>query len=105
MVKALEAILGIEVVKAVLKRILDIAALVEDLVVAARAMDVFAQQRDHIIHHLLVAGEDDVRTAGIVGEALLLNGLAVPAAAAFLFQDFAVLFQMGGDADTRQAAA
>jgi hypothetical protein len=46
-----------------------------------------------------------VRTAGIVGEALLLNGLAVPAAAAFLFQDFAVLFQMGGDADTRQAAA
>ncbi len=46
-----------------------------------------------------------MRTAGVVGETLLLDGLAVAAAAAFFFQNFAVLFEVRGDGDARQPPA
>ena len=90
-IEALEAILRVKIEEAVFEGIFDVAALVENLVVAARAVDVVAQQRDHVVHHLLVAREDDVRAAGVVGEAVLLHGLAVAAAAGFLFEHFALV--------------
>ena len=105
MIEALEAILRLQIEEAVFEGVLDVAAFVEDLVVAARAMDVVAEQRHHVVHHLLIAREDDVRTAGVVGEALLLDGLAVAAAAAFLFEHFAIAIQMRGDGEARQPAA
>jgi hypothetical protein len=68
-------------------------------------VDVIAQKRHHIIHHRLIAREDDVRASGIVGEALLLDRLAVTSAAAFLFEHFALMIQMRGDGETCQPAA
>ncbi len=44
-------------------------------------------------------------SAGVVGEAVLLDGLAVAAAAAFLFQHLAIAVQMRRDGEARQAAA
>ncbi len=104
-IEALEAILRLEIEEAVFEGIFDVAAFIEDLVVAARAMDVVAEERDHVVHHFLVAREDDVRAAGVVGEAGLLDGLAVAAAASFLFQDLALVVQMRSDSEAREAAA
>ena len=105
MIKALEAILRLQIEQAVFERILYVAPLVENLIVAARAVDVIAQQRNHVIHHLLITRKDDVRAAGVVGEAALLDSLAVAAAAALLLQHFALVVQMRGDGKPRQAAA
>ncbi len=96
-IQALEAILRLEIEETIFKGIFDVAAFVEDLVVAARAMDVVAQQRDHVIHHLLVAREDDMRTARVIGEALLLDCLAVAATATFLFEHLAIAVQVRRD--------
>jgi len=104
-IQALEAVLRIEVKQTVFKWVLYVTAPVENLVVAARAVDVAGQQRHHVIHHLLVAGKDDVGTAGVIGKALLLNGLAVPSAAAVFLQHLAVVLQVRGNANTRQPAA
>ena len=104
-VEALEAILRLEIEEAVFERVFYVAAFVENLVVAARAVDVIAEQRHHVIHHLLIAREDDVRAAGVVGKAVLLDGLAVAAAPAFLFEHFAIVVQMRRDGEARQPAA
>ncbi len=105
MIQALEAVLRIEVVQPVFKRVLDIAAAIKNLVVAARAMHVVAQQRHHVIDHLLVAREDDVRTSGVISEALLLDSLAMAPAAAIFLQDLAVLFQVRRNTDAGQSSA
>jgi len=104
-VKAFEAILRLQVEQAVFERIFYVTSVVEDFVRAAGAVDVRAQQRHHVIHHLLVAREDDVRTTGVEGEPFFLDGLAVPSAARVLFQDLAWLIEVRGNADARQAAA
>jgi hypothetical protein len=42
-----------------------------------------------------------VRTACVVGETILLDGLAMASAAGFLFQDFALFVQVRGDGNAR----
>src|SRR5271166_568205 len=104
-VETFETILRFKIIQAIFKWILYVLSLEEDLVIATRTMHVAIEQRDHVIHHLLIAGKDDVRSAGVVGEALLLNGKTVSSAASLFFKNFAVLLQMRGDADPGQSAA
>jgi hypothetical protein len=42
-----------------------------------------------------------VRTARVVGETFLLNGLAMAPAAGFLFQDLAFVVEVRGDGNAR----
>src|ERR1035438_6229743 len=100
-IKALEAILGFQVEQAVFERIFYVSASIENFVVAARAVDVIAEERNHVVHHLLIARKDDVWTTGVVGEAILLDGLAMASAAGFLFQDLALFFEVRGDGNAR----
>src|SRR5271169_1441259 len=99
MVETFESLLWLKVIQAVLERILDVPALVVDLIVSFRLVNVAIQQRHHVIHHLLIARKDDVRAARIVGEALFLDREAMPPAAMLFLKNFALLLQMGRDAD------
>src|SRR5579871_625558 len=104
-IQALETILWIKIIQPIFEWILYISALEKDLIVPPRAMNVAVQQGDHVVHHLLIAGKDDVRTSGIVGKAMFLNGKAVSSAALLFLQNFTVLFQMRCDTDAGQSAA
>src|SRR5215469_1412227 len=104
-VETFETVLWLKIIQSVFEWILYVSPLEENLVVPACAMDIAVKQRDHVVHHLLVPREDDVRTAGVVGKALFLDGKAMASTARFLFEDLAFLFQMGGDADAGQPAA
>src|SRR5579883_611095 len=104
-IETLETILGVKIIQAILERVLYIPVFIENLVISAGAMNIAAQERHHVIDHRLVAGEDDVGSAGIVSEAVLLDGEAMPAAAGLFFENFAILLQVGGDADAGQPCA
>jgi hypothetical protein len=91
LVDAEEEILFRQVGKPVFKRIFDIAPLVEDL---GQTVPLGAVLAEHLLHegeHGGVAGEDDVRPAGVEGEPLPPLRAAEPAVIGFRLEDDHVL--------------